>query len=369
MADDAFLASEPDTIMWGRLPCGADAPVRTIRSGATIVIDTVSHEGLLDDQGSDPVAFFGSHGVAAAHVLDDAIRIAREVERDPLDGPHVVTGPIGVEGARPGDLLQIDVLELDRRTDYGIVSNRHGRGALPGEFPEPAEHGHVPAVHSTFASVERSAARGEHGVIATPVGPIRFPLNEFLGIMGVAPVGAERPHSVPPGRHGGNLDVKHLGRGSRLFLPIQVDGALVYAGDPHFAQGNGEVALTAFEAPLRARLRLTVHAGLSADASEVFGQPFGETDEHWITIGLDPDLDVAMANATRLAVALLHERFGVPRGTALAYLSAAGDFEVSQVVDRVKGVHCCIRKADVEELADRFQHRFAARSAIADPPR
>ena len=190
-------------------------------------------------------------------------------------------------------------------------------------------------------------------MIATERGPIEFPLNEFLGIMGVATATETGAHSVPPGPHGGNLDVKHLGVASRLFLPVQVDDALVYVGDPHFAQGNGEVALTAFEAPLRAALRLTLHpsaAVTSPGAIAALGAPFGETDHHFITIGLDPDLDVAMADATRHAVAFLHARYEIPKGTALAYLSAAGDFEVSQVVDRVKGVHCMIRKRDFDAL-------------------
>ena len=167
---------------------------------------------------------------------------------------------------------------------------------------------------------------------------------------GVAPATEEPVHSVPPGPHGGNLDVNLLGVGAKLYLPVRHPEALFYAGDPHFAQGNGEVCLTALEGSLRADLRFTVLRGREARrAVGLIRRPFGETDEHWIPVGLHEDLDEALREAVRHAIDFLAARFEMERHLAYAYLSAAADFEISQVVDGVKGVHCLIRKQDFGE--------------------
>ncbi|MBZ2198152.1 acetamidase/formamidase family protein [Occultella gossypii] len=370
-----YLPATPGTVLWGELPCAGDDPVLTIDPGETVVIDTVSHEGILEDQGRDPAAFFASHGIT--EVLRDAVAVAAEVPHDPaVHGPHVVTGPIRVRGTRPGDVLSMTVLDLRMRADYGIVSSRHGRGALPEEFPlegapvtsilarvEPmpdggARRGGRPALggphrsrrHANLGEVGRRLARTSMG--SMPVGPgdarrVRFPLAPFLGTMGVAVAGSERAHSVPPGPHGGNVDVSLLTVGSTLHVPVQVDGALAYVGDPHYAQGDGEVALTAFEAPLRASVRFDV---IPAAHLPRPGELWAETPDLLVPIGLDPDLNVAMRAAVRSAVVLLTD-LGMRPEHAYAYLSAAGDFAVSQVVDRVCGVHGKIRKADLAELA------------------
>ena len=182
-------------------------------------------------------------------------------------------------------------------------------------------------------------AGGEHTV--------RFPLAPFLGIMGVAVAGDTRPHSVPPGTHGGNIDINLLTEGSVLYLPVQVDDALAYIGDPHFAQGDGEVSLTAMEASLRATLRFDVVP--QAEAIEAFGVlvgPLAETTEFLIPTGMNADLDLAVQECVRAAIALLQARFGMDAEHAYAYLSAATDFNISQVVDLVKGVHARIRVED-----------------------
>ncbi|MFG6503571.1 acetamidase/formamidase family protein [Microbacterium sp. P05] len=341
---DHYLASSPATVMWGRLPCETDGAVLTVAPGATVTIDTVSHEGILEDQGKDPLSFFAGHGVAASDVLSDAVEIAAALSRDTaVDGPHVVTGPIRVEGARVGDLLKITVERLDLRVPYGVISNRHGRGALPGELPR------APGTVSVFAPVlERDGAL----VGALPVTEggdpvVTFPLAPFLGTMGVAVAGGDRPHSVPPGSHGGNIDINLLVAGTILYLPVQVEGALAYVGDPHFAQGDGEVALTALEAPLRATLRFDVIA--RDDALAEFGEitgPLVRTDEYLVPTGLDPDLGAAMRACVRAALSLIEARWGLDEHLAYAYLSAATDFDISQVVDLVCGVHARIREAD-----------------------
>lgn len=332
-----YLPADPAAVLWGRLPCAADNPVLTIDPGTEVTIDTISHEGILEDQGRDPRAFFAGFGVD--EVLDDAVALAASAYDRADGGPHVITGPIHVRGARPGDLLKLTVLETLPRVPYGIISNRHGRGALPGEYPVEGD------VVSVFAAVD-----GEHGTMPRVFGgahDVRFPLHPFLGTMGVAVTGDVRPHSVPPGPHGGNIDINLLTVGSSLYLPVQVEGALAYVGDPHFAQGDGEVALTAMEASLRATLRFEVVA--HEDAVAAFGAvagPLAETAEFLVPTGLDPDLDLAMQNCVRAAIGLLQARWGMDAQHAYAYLSAATDFDISQVVDIVKGVHARIRKAD-----------------------
>ncbi|WP_244970802.1 acetamidase/formamidase family protein [Gordonia jinghuaiqii] len=347
IADDVVgthsLVSSPDTVMWGELPCAGDSPVAAMNPGETITIDTVSHEGILPDQGSDPLEFFARFGVPAREVLPDAVETAAAVPRADQLGPHVVTGPIAVHGAVPGDLLAVTVVDLRRRADYGIVSSRHGKGALPESFPDglstsvfcraQGDVGFLP-----LAQDESAYAGGGRS--------IRFPLHPFLGLMGVATEATLRPHSTPPGLYGGNLDISHLGVGATLYLPVQVAGALLYVGDPHFAQGDGEVALTAFEAPLRATLHVDVVEG---GARATNNRPFAETAELLISIGLDEDLDEACRESVRGALDLLVHRYDIPRHLAYAYLSAAADVRISQVVDQVKGCHAVMRKADFRE--------------------
>ena len=230
------------------------------------------------------------------------------------------------------------VVETLQRVPYGVISNRHGRGALPEEYPASGE------TVSIFAESD-----GEWGSLPTAGRPVRFKLNPFLGIMGVAVSDDKRPHSVPPGPHGGNIDINLLTVGSSLYLPVQVDGALAYVGDPHFAQGDGEVALTAMEASLRATIGFDVIPAV--EAIEQFGElvgPLAETSEFLIPTGMNADLDVAMQDCVRAAIALLQARWGVDAAHAYAYLSAATDFNISQVVDLVKGVHARVRKSDFE---------------------
>ena len=158
---------------------------------------------------------------------------------------------------------------------------------------------------------------------------------------------------MPPGPHGGNIDINLLTVGATLYLPVQVDGALAYVGDPHFAQGDGEVSLTAMEASLRATVRLDVVP--REDAVRRFGElagPLAETTDHLVPTGMDEDLDVAVQNCVRAAIALLEARYGMDPRLAYAYLSAATDFDISQVVDVVKGVHARIRKSDFARARD-----------------
>jgi acetamidase/formamidase len=337
---DAYLSAMPDTLRWGRLPCAGDAPVVTLTSGQTITVDTVSHEGLLDDQGADPVAFFGRYGIGPDEILDDVRDLSgTSLVRTGDDGPHVVLGPISVSGARPGDVLCVEQLGLTRRVDYGIISNRHGQGVLAGEMPESSE----------IVCVLGRVGPDGRGHVAPATGrSLRFDLRLQLGLVGVTPADGPARPSTPPGDYGGNLDIRYLGVGSSLLLPVQVSDAGLYLGDPHFAQGNGEVALTALEAPLRADLRVTVLTDRDARRlAQVLASPWAQTSTHTIVVGLGATLDEAMRDCVRRALAYVCEVTGADRASALAFLSAAADFEVSQAVNVVVGVHCLLRTADV----------------------
>lgn len=375
-----YLTSEPDKVLWGYVPNVHSASVLTVKSGETVTIDAVSHEGILEDQGRDPVAYFGGKGVEESAILTDAIAIAAEYNRTPRnfdkDGPHVVTGPIFVEGAQPGDVLKIETLEALPRVPYGVVSSRHGKGALAVTsdggapagitleeiMPPVATDGRPTGDPMLYGNVSTfTAIRDGRGVMPFTGGEVNFPLRPFMGIMGVAfsedtDLTSPNANSIPPTLGGGNIDIRLLGEGSTFYLPVFAEGALFYVGDPHMAMGDGEVALTAMEGSLRGTFRLTVCKAGSGDAPSVaFGYPFAETSESWIPIGLsDPDgalngqvgdLNVAMRRAVVNALDFLEKDRGMDRATAYAYLSAAADFIVSQVVDRTVGVHAQIYKS------------------------
>ncbi len=382
---DHYLGSDPADVRWGYVPAIGAAPVLTMRSGQTVTIDTVSHEGILEDQGRDPVAWFGRHGVAADGVLSDAVAVARDYRRTPrdfdADGPHVITGPVFVEGARPGDVLKVETLSAVPRVPYGVVSSRHGKGALGRTasgappagivldevMPPPATDGRATGDPTRYGNVSvftpvRDGADGPEAYLAFGEGQeVSFGLRPFMGTMGVAHAAADAENapelnSIPPTLGGGNIDIRLLGPDSAFYLPVRAEGALFHVGDPHLAMGDGEVALTALEGSLRATFRLTVcRPGEGTAPSVAFGHPFGETPDAWVPIGLsDPDgsvggqkgdLDVAMRRAVVNALDFLQEDRGMDRATAYAYLSAAADFAVSQVVDRTVGVHGVIPKA------------------------
>lgn len=362
-----YVPSTVDTIKWGYLPNANDKPLVTVPSGAIVVFDTLSHEGLLEDQGRDAQKYFMSKGVSERMILKDAIAITRSsLPHDfSKDGPHIITGPVAIEGAQVGDVLKVEILAVTPRVPYGVISSRHGKGALPGEFPEgekpeadaSAEHPEKFHNMSVFTPIRKKQRGAWEGVMQNSRGEaVRFPTAPFMGVMGVAAATDELVHSVPPGVFGGNMDVKDLGVGTIVYLPVFVTGANFYTGDPHMVQANGEVALTALEHSMRATFRLTLLKkgdGRIPSASGSLDKPFGETRDYWIAIGLNPDLDEAMKDAVREAMRFLTEKLGMDRAIAFAYMSAATDFNVSQVVDRTKGIHALIRKRDFIKVKQR----------------
>ncbi|PSN07933.1 acetamidase [filamentous cyanobacterium CCT1] len=325
------VKSVPGNVIWGELFKPDSEPILTVKSGDRIRMETVSHEGILADQG-DTVEFLTGGGIKADDILPDQITIKGTVPKSG-PGPHVITGPIYVEDAEPGDVLEIKTIDIEYRVPYGVISNRHGKGSLPGEYPE-----NEAPIYTKIIPVDMEK---EIGIFKPSNGlpDLEIPLKPFMGLMGVVPADAEETvNSVPPGLYGGNVDIKHLGRGSSLYLPVQVPGALFYSGDPHCAQGNGEVALTAIECSLTPTFELVLHKDMELPA------PMGETADAWIAVGLDTDLNEAMKKSVREYLRIMNEKYGLTKADALLYGSADIDFEVSQVVDIVKGIHGVIPK-------------------------
>lgn len=331
------VKSTADHVIWGELFKPDSAPILTVKSGDRITLETISHEGILADQG-DTVEFLMGQGVKREDILPDQLEVKATVEKTG-PGPHVITGPVYVEGAEPGDVLEIKTMKIDYRVPYGVISNRHGKGALPGEFPLDGADIYTKVIPIDMAQ--------DIGVFRPSNGQpnLSIPLKPFMGIMGVVPADpAQAVNSVPPGVYGGNIDIKHLGVGSSLYLPVQVPGALFYSGDPHCAQANGEVALTAIECSLTPTFELVLHKGMALT------QPMGETEDAWIAVGLDEDLDEAMKESVRESLRIINGEYGLTEQDALLLGSAAIDFEVSQVVDIVKGIHGVISKKLFEPM-------------------
>jgi len=311
----------PETVHWGYL-WGAAEPVLRVNSGDTVTVDTVSHEGILADQGP-PEVFFARFGIAKEAVLRDLVGVYTKVQHSGL-GPHVVSGPIAVSGAMPGDVLAVHVLEAKPRVPYGVNSMRMNKGGLPDEF----------TLNRSMVipfDLERQVAKFSER--------IEVPLAPFFGIMATGPGRSlGKLTSVPPGAYGGNIDVKDLTVGSTLYLPVHVPEALFMVGDGHAAQGDGEVDLTAIETSLTGTFRLELIK------NRPLAWPRAETPTHWITLGLHENLEEAMRMAIRECVKFLHEEKGLTRVDAYALASIAVDFEVTQVVDSVKGIHAMIPK-------------------------
>jgi acetamidase/formamidase len=242
-------------------------------------------------------------------------------------GVHSIIGPIAVNGARPGDVLQLRMLRLET-IDFG--ANFHNPGALQtGALPDEFTHGHV---HYFTLSPE------QHYVEFSD--RIRLEMKPFQGTIGVAPAGDEAISSVAPGKFGGNIDLKELTAGSSLFVPVQQPGALIYTGDSHALQGDGEVNITAIETAMReVRLQVILHQNAG------WSWPFAETPTHWIALGTDPSLNEALRIALRGTIDFLHLKAGLSRDEAYSLASLAVDFRITQMVDVNNGVHAMIPKS------------------------
>ena len=307
------IPATPETVRWGVF--GADIPpVLTIASGDTVVLECVS--GGPDVMPSPGTGFAVPPALAAIHAT---VR----------QGPgHIITGPVAVRGAEPGDMLEVKVEAIEFGTDWGFCGFRPLVGTLPEDFPERFLS-HIPIDHT------RRTCRLPYGV--------DLPLAPFFGVMGVAPPPAYGMIStVQPREHGGNLDNKELGEGATLFLPVWVPGALFSAGDGHGVQGNGEVCINALETCLTGTFTLTLHK--RTGAAPLLGYPRAETATHFISMGMNEDLDLAMKQALREMIAFICVRTNLSRQQAYQFCSLAVDFHVTQTVNGEKGVHGMLRK-------------------------
>jgi acetamidase/formamidase len=237
-----------------------------------------------------------------------------------------VGGPVYVEGAEPGDTLQLELLEF-QPADWGWTASIPGFGLLADEFPDPA----LRITHLVDGAAEFMPG-------------VRIPLAPFCGVIGLASPGEPRS-TIPPTEVGGNMDTRHLVAGTRLWLPVRVPGALLSLGDGHAAQGDGEVCGTAIETPMQARLRLTVRKDVRVTAPEFETPgPLGsatDTGPWFAADGVGPDLFVAARDATRRMIDRLGVRHGLAPADAYMLISVAGELRISEIVDQPNWIVTC----------------------------
>jgi acetamidase/formamidase len=306
------LQSSPETCHWGFFEAKLN-PVLTIDSGDEVTVDTISGG---PDQMPDKSKF---------HVPPELLEVHAKNER--MVPGHILTGPIAVKGAMPGDVLEVDILDVQLRQDWGYNLIRPLAGTLPDDF-------HETRLLNIPLDRERMVGRLPWG--------LDLPLAPFFGVMGVAPPPAwGRITSLIPRAMGGNLDNKELGAGAKLYLPVFVPGALFSCGDGHGVQGDGEVCVTAIETALQGRFRLTLRKDIRLD------YPRAETATHYMTMAMDPDLDQCVVRALRDMIVLLGEKRNLSREDAYTLCSLAADLRVTQTVNGSKGIHCMIAKGVV----------------------
>jgi acetamidase/formamidase len=307
------LKATPKTVAWGYYDAGAK-PVLRINSGDSVEVQTLI---------TNSPAGLERAMVPPAQVEQELRDIFKEVT-DKGPGGHILTGPIFVEGAEPGDTLEVRIKKIDLALPYAYNGFSPRGGFLPEDFPR-ARTKIIPL------DAKRMVAQFAEG--------IEIPLRPFFGSMGVAPpVSAGRVSSVPPGNHAGNLDNKELVAGTTLFIPVHSKGALFAVGDGHAGQGDGEVDITALETSLRGTLQFVVRKDLHLK------WPRAETPTHYIVMGLDKDLTQAAKNAAREAIEFLTTEKQLSPDQAYMLASVAVDFRITQVVDGTKGVHGMIPK-------------------------
>ena len=314
LAERHTLLSTPKTVHWGYYDAG-QAPVLSVRSGDTVEIRTA----MIDT----PEAIERA-GVAEGQI-DQASREIHRAVKDRGAGPHILTGPVFVDGAEPGDTLEVHIESIRLGLPYAVNVFFPGLGVLPEDFPY--EYRKLTPLDET-----RMVARFAPGV--------EIPIRPFFGSMGVAPPeGLGRISSAPPWIHAGNLDNKELVAGTTLYIPVHVRGALFSVGDAHAGQGNGEVCLSALETVLSGVFRFTVRKGPR------LLWPRAETPTHLMTMGFDENLDVAIRTTLRAMIGLIVERYKLTREDAYVLASDAADFSITQLVDGKRGVHAMIPKS------------------------
>ena len=314
LAETYTLKATPQTVAWGYYSAAAN-PALTIKSGDTVVFDTLIT--------SNPTALEKA-GVAADQV-EQSLRdiVAGVTDKGP--GGHILTGPVAIDGAEPGDTLEIRIQKIDLAIPYAYNAFRYGAGLLTDDFPYPR-----------MKIIPLDAKK-----MVAHFGPgIDIPLHPFFGSMGVAPPpDFGRYDSAPPTVIGGNMDNKELVAGTTLYLPVHAHGGLFEIGDGHAGQGNGEVDITAMETSLKGTLQFVLHKG------EKLPYPRAETPTHYISMGFDDDLSIATHKAVREMIDFLVEAKHMSRDDAYMLISVSGDVDITELVDRNKGVHVMLPKA------------------------
>ena len=343
---DHFVPSTPENVSWGWYPIDKE-PVLRMQSGETVRVNTLTHAGAT--QRDEPVSYLRGLGIRRAEIPQDVLDFWASRGERPREGRsgHVITGPIHVEGAEPGDVLEIEILSVETRVSWGINNTSPRGGVFSTSYPGFADGDPATEIGTgTRHTIRTGEVDGVE--VAFLADDIQVPLAPFMGILAVAPdpvvgqPGVTVPGvqgSRPPGAFGGNLDVKDLKAGTTLYLPVFHPGALFYVGDPHGAQGDGEVSGTAIEQSLTGTFRLVVHKDRSIDG------PRAENDEHYILMGIDLDLDRAVRHATWEVVHFLVEEKGLSPAKALSLASIAVDFRISEVVDLTQVVSGFIPKS------------------------
>ncbi len=308
------LKLEPKNIHWGYYEAKL-APVLRIASGDTIRVETMVAGGL---QRLRLAGVMENEIPQSLKVIEDTVK-----ERGP--GAHPMTGPIYVEGAQPGDSLEVHFGSFEFLHPYGVTAFAPGGGTLPDEFPYAG---------LKLIRIDERAGTADFG------SGITLKLAPFFGSIGVAPPPLMgRISSRPPGPHVGNLDNRDLVAGTTLYMPVHVAGALLSIGDGHGMQGEGEVTGTALETSLRGTLQVMVRKG------KKILWPRAETPTHYITMGLNEDLDEAARMAVRDMIDFLVTEKGMERDDAYILCSVAVDLHVTQTVDATKGIHAMIPKS------------------------
>ncbi len=302
-----ILPATPDTTQWGWFD-NAQAPVLSIQSGDTVVMETMMAAG---------------NQILPGVSIEQITKLRLD---NPGRGPHTITGPIYVEGAEPGDVLKIRINRIVPRT-YGANWNLPGALKL-GQFPDEFPEGQVRYFYFDLRAM------------TTQFSPdIEIPLRPFPGILGVARAEPGRYSTVPPGPFGGNMDIRELTEGTTLFVPVFVEGALLWSGDSHAAQGNGEINLTAIETAFN-ELSLTVEVL----KGRTLRWPLIETPDHWIITGMDRDLNRALEIMKVEAIHFLADQRKISALQAERLLPSVADVRIAEVVNQVKGVYARISK-------------------------
>ena len=310
-----FLPANPSTVAWGYYWSKAK-PVLTVHSGDRVKIQALSTCG--------PTDRLESQGVAAKDIPPYNAEIYEQV-KDRGPGPHILTGPVAIAEAEPGDVLEVDIEKIDIDVSWACNGFSVGRGFLPNDFP----YGRRKIIP---LDREKMLAHFAPGIV--------IPLHPFFGSMGVAPPeSAGKYDSAPPWMHAGNIDNKEMVAGATLFIPVHAAGALFEVGDGHAGQGNGEVDITAMETFLTGTFRFVVHK------DQHLLWPRAETPTGFISMGFSPDLKTATEMAVRNMIDFLVTEKHLSRDDAYMLTSVAVDVDITQLVDGNVGVHAICPKA------------------------